>query len=216
MKKPFIFTAVIVLVAGFGAYSYLTRPAAVPSQDITEAVATSSVQTGTVYRIGPTDSKVSFSIKETLRDKPFTAVGITNQIAGDVIVKTNSIQTGEIKINARTFKTDSSNRDGAIAHAILKSDDAANEFISIAPITASVSLIEGKTTSFTATTTVTIAGVSKSVPFSVIIKAEGAKLAIVASATIKRSDFGLTIPNIPFVANVDDAFPVNAMMTAVK
>jgi len=36
------------------------------------------------------------------------------------------------------------------------------------------------------------------------------------TATLKRSDFGMTIPNIPFVANVSDAFTVSGTISAPK
>lgn len=215
MKKTLFWLVVIALIA-FGAYWYATSAPAAPSEDISAAADAMSSASGTVYRISQDSSKVSFAISEMLRGKPFTAVGTTSQIAGDIAVKADSIETGIIKINARTFKTDSSQRDGAIARFILKSDDPANEFIEIAPISAPVKLVSGKLATFQATTTITVSGVSKPSAFSVSVKDEGGKLAIVAETKVKRSDFGLVIPNIPFVASVPDQFDVSAMITAVK
>jgi polyisoprenoid-binding protein YceI len=215
MKK--ILIALVIIIAAVLVAQYVLRAPSAPSVDISKTVETSrSTPVKVAYDIVSTSSETSFSIKETLAGKPFTAVGKTNQIAGTVSVEQGYVSTGVIKINARTFKTDSASRDAAIARLILKSEDPSNEFIALAPIVAPVTLLAGKPVAFTATTTVIIAGVSKPVVFNVTVKDEGAKLAIVAGATIKRSDFGLTIPNVPFVANVSDTFEVNAMITATK
>lgn len=212
MKTTIIIVVIIIL--GVGGYMYAVRAPAAPSMDVKDAADTTTPTgtmtpqtTGTTYKISSTGSKVEFKINEVLRDKPFMAVGVTSEIAGDVVVSSSSVSFGTIAINARTFKTDAPNRDGAIARFILKSEDAANEFIYF------------KATSVTSTSVsgdLTIAGVTKPANFAITMIQSGDVLSGTATANLKRSDFGLTIPSVPFVASVEDSFVVTATIVANK
>ena len=92
---------------------------------------------------------------------------------------------------------------------MLQSEDAANEFISFVPDSISglpQSASIGDTLSFQVSGALTIAGVTQPVSFDVTASLENAdRLVGEASTTLNRSDFGLTIPNVPFVANVGEA-----------
>ena len=221
MKK--LIWAIVIIAVIFGIYFYLFRPVAAPSESINAAstpisgVATSSA----VYHISQTGSKADFSIYEVLHGSPFTSVGTTNQIAGDIAVATDasgipSIDIGDLTIDARTFKTDSPQRDGAIGRFILKSDQAANEFIRLASTTTSIP-VKNSDGSWNATTTgnLTISGVTKQETFVVnfSLSKDGA-LTGAASSTLSRKDFGLVIPNFSFLANVSDTFSVDATINA--
>ncbi len=210
MKK--ILIAIIVIAAlGGGVYAYVSRPVEAPSQVATETPVENPSQEGTVYRIGGA-STVEFRINEVLRDKPFTAVGTTNDITGEIAIDGDSVTFGEIKVNARTFKTDSQQRDGAIARMILKSESAENEFIVFKPTDVKNMTAQG----FTLVGDLTISGVTKPAEFAVLLGMKGDSLAGTATATLKRSDYKLVIPSIPFVASVDDAFTVTATVSAQK
>lgn len=214
MKKALIAIVIIAIVAVVG-FKYATRAPEAPSADISSTTQGLATSTGAqTYRIQQEGSVVKFSIYELLYKKPFTAVGTSSQIAGDIQIKADSIATSEIKINARTFKTDSPSRDGAIVRFILKAENPGNEFITIAPISVPVKLAAGKTAMFAATTTLTVSGVSKPATFNVTVRDEGAKLAIVVEGKVKRSDFNLQIPNLSFLADVADEVGVNAQLTA--
>ena len=80
------------------------------------------------YRItSPTSA--SFSIGETLRGAPFTATGTTNDVSGTITLDRltpSKTVLSPIKVNAQTFKTDSSSRDFMIRKFIFKADDAGN------------------------------------------------------------------------------------------
>ena len=132
-------------------------------------------------------------------------------------VSKKAITVGKVAVNAKTFKTDSSNRDGAIARFILKSDQPANEFITFTPaqpIALASPLVEGKEISATVSGTLTISGITKPATFTVRIKMQNKGLVVTGDTTVKRSDFGLQIPDLSFIASVDDLVKVSISATA--
>lgn len=219
MKKTLIMSIGLVSVLAVVAYAYFTRTPSLPSQDIsavTETLATSSDTV--VYRITPEKSLVRFEIDETLRGKPFTVVGTTTQIAGDIAIGSDSITLGSVKVNARSFQTDDTRRDGAIARLILKSEDAANEFISFKPSSFDPegSNVDGDTFTLVLGGDLTISGVTKPTSVTTVFKIGEAAIEGVFETVLKRSDFDLVIPSIPFVADVPDQFRVSGIIVAER
>ncbi len=221
-------TILIIATVAVGSFLYLTRPVAPPSTDITKSVeklerAEATSTTTAFYRISQPESKAQFSINEVLRGSPFTAVGITNQIAGDIEINTANpslSRIGVIRINARTLKTESPQRDGAIARFILKSEDPANEFIefrltSLSGLPATIK--QGVEFNFRIPGDLTISGITKPAVFQATAKLEsGDQLSGTAEATVKRSDYNLKIPNIPFVASVADNVMLKVLVVAKR
>jgi len=227
MQKT-IFIILIVLIVGVGAFFYFTRPPENPSTDIQSAAENNQNPENlgegeTLYRVSQEDSKIEFTIDELLRGEPFTVVGATNQVAGDVIVgeteNGTNLEIGTITINARTFRTDSSQRDGAISRFILNTDNPDNEFITLAPTGVSgvpERIEEGVPYSLEITGDLTISGITKPAVFDATLIRTGSEVSATISATLLRSDFSLVIPDIPFVAEVPDAFSVTGTVTAPK
>ncbi len=215
----------VVLIAGF---FYFTRPVGAPTQAVDTvaeklAPATQTDETKTsvteekVYRISQAQSSVQFSIGEILNGAPFTAVGKTSEVGGDILVSNTAIKVGTMSVNAKTFKTDSSQRDGAIVRFILKSDKPENEFITFKlaqPIALMAPLAEGKEISATISGNVTISGVTKPATFTVKIKTQAGKFSVAGDTTIKRSDFGLKIPDLSFLASIDDEVKISVLAVA--
>jgi len=172
------------------------------------------------YTILQAESEVRFSIDEILRGSPFTAVGKTNQVAGEIFVDFDqaSAQSGVIQVNARTLTTDSAFRDRAIENQILQTGEY--EYISFAP-TAITGLPTtgqaGEPIPFQITGDLTIRDVSHPVTFDVevtfisIERMEG-----YAQATVLRSDYGLVIPSVPSVADVSDEVFLEIEFVAVS
>ncbi len=214
MKKiGLLFILLIIILAGI--FMYMTRPVISPTLEESEKMAGNegemNVEGSSVYKIDQTKTKAGFSLGEDLREKPFTVVGTTSSVFGELVLNNNEPEKsilGTIKIDARTLKTDSSNRDGAIARLILNSEKTENNFITFKPT--NVTGIPGDAKAgvsydFKVTGVLTISGVSKEVTFDTkaMATAEGT-IEGTATSVIKRADFKLTIPNIPFVANVDE------------
>lgn len=243
-----IVTIIILCIAGAVGLAYAMRPIAAPSgnavnteagsadsavtTDVSGGNSTSvatSTSAGSVasYRIAA-GTRAEFNIGEVLRGVDFMVVGTTSDVAGSVQVDLANPQDsviGTIKINARTFKTDSANRDNAIARFILKSEEPANEFITFEakeisglPVDAAEKAAKGEAVAFKVKGDLTITGITKSVTFDAKFSmSPGASGQIkgTAEAKIRRSDFKLVIPNVPFVANVSDGFliKINAVLS---
>ncbi len=218
---------VIIAALGYVGFNYATRPVAQPTTDISDSASSETEfpasETGDHYRVASSDSKVQFAIKETLNEKPFTAVGTTNQIAGDVEIENAGtepfVRMGTIKVDARTFKTDSEKRDGAINRFILKTETPGNEYVTFTPtsiVQPTAAIIDGKAFTFTVTGNLMISGVTKTATMKVIATKSSDKISATIATTVKRSDYGLKIPEIPFVANVSDSFDVSGTIVAKK
>jgi polyisoprenoid-binding protein YceI len=211
----FALLGLVVLLGLVGAvgYSYL-KPAPAPSAGIqalaldqtTPAVSDSAVR---VYEIVPEESQARFVVDEVLQGAPKTVVGATDQVAGQIALDPSdlgSVQVGTILIDARTFATDSSQRDRAIQNQILKT--AQNQYIVFTP-TGLVGLPDTASTRESGPVQIpgdlTIGGVTRPVTFdATVTPASADRLEGSASTTIRYADWGISVPSVPLVASVAD------------
>jgi polyisoprenoid-binding protein YceI len=136
-------------------------------------------------------------------------IGLTDQIAGEILFDAAdpaSAQVGTILINARTLVTDDNRRNRTIGNQILDSGNF--EFISFTPTAITglpASVGAGESVTFQVIGDLAIRNVTNEVTFQVtVVPVSADRLEGMASTTIRRGDFGLTIPNVPFVANVGE------------
>ena len=181
--------------------------------DTTEATEPSPDEgaSAVLYRIDKAESSVSFEIDEILNGNPFRVVGVTTEVAGEVLIDFDSpaaSQMGTIVINVRTLATDSGFRDRAIRGPILGSSRDENEFATFEPTD-----VEGLPDSVTVgdevplriTGTFSLSGESRPVTFDTAVTVVSAdRVEVTGTATVLRSDFGLTIPDVPSVSDVAD------------
>lgn len=164
----------------------------------------------TVFQISQSDSEVRFELDEDLRGNRITVVGTTDQIAGEIALDLNNLaaaQVGVIQINARTLATDNNMRNRAISNEIL--DTGAYEYITFTPtaingLPDTVSV--GDTISFTIEGDLTIRDVTSPAVFTVeATLVSETQISGSATAVVTRETYGLTIPSVPSVANVEEA-----------
>lgn len=162
-----------------------------------------------VYTISQAESRVRFELDEDLRGKRNTVVGVTDQVAGEIALDLTDLSTarvGVIQINARTLVTDNNLRNRAIQNQIL--DTGQYEFITFTPRIINglpISVAIGEEVTFSIEGDLTIRNISQPVVFTIVARAVSADQLIgTASAVINRSDFNLSIPNVPNVANVEE------------
>ncbi len=164
-----------------------------------------------VLSIVSAESEARFNIYELLNGQPKDVIGKTNQVAGEVAVNPHDlsqVKFGVIQVNARTLATDDGRRNQMIRNRILTTDQY--EFITFSP-TAVTGLggsgAVGQTYTFQVSGDLTIRDVTRPVTFQVTLQVESnSRLTGSASAKVKRSDFNISIPSVPFVANVGDEF----------
>lgn len=198
----------------------LTTPTLPPQTTTTAAggsdtapVTSQATEGGSVtFTIDPAQSTARFELDEELRGSPKRVVGTTSEVAGQFRFDPAAVAAAELSpivVNARTFQTDSSNRDRAIRSAVVL-DSGSDEFELITftptaieglPAAAAV----GDTLAFTVTGDLQIKGTSRPVTFEVeVVWSDQDRLEGTAQATVMRSDFGIGIPNAPGVANVSE------------
>lgn len=164
----------------------------------------------TLYRL-TSPTLAQFSVGEKLRGEPFTAVGTTEQVSGGDIAfdwaLPEKMSMQPIKVDARTFKTESNGRDFMIRKFILKAEDAGNQHIVFSPKKISglpKTVKEGDMLSFTIDGDLMIAGITKPAQFSGSAKVKKSGIVGSASTSVKRADYAISIPEVPFVASVDE------------
>lgn len=233
----FLGIGLIAVAAAVGAYLYITRPLKAPSQQATftppatetntpvESPTTEPLQnvTSNTYQIDPSASQVEFNIFEELRGKPVTVVGVTNQVTGSITADRTNLSgatMSDIRINARTLKTDSTQRDGAIGRLILESEKDSYEYIVFKPtriegLPASADI--GTEFTFKATGSLTIRDIARNVTFTGTAKfVSDTELTGSAQATVRRADFNLNIPDLPFLANLGTDVTLKVNLSAKK
>ena len=230
MRKIILGIIILVIIIVLGAVAYVARPPKSATEDIqtgTEVLTPKENESGsqnlTHYRISQDASEVEFNINEVLRGEDFTVVGKTNQIAGDILLERDNlsnVEVGTIRINARTLKTDNPNRDGAISRIILKSEQDQFEFIEFepTPITGLPKTADEMTkTGVKITGNLTIAGATKEVTFNGFLNLlSEEQISIFVQTTVLYKDFNLTIPEVPFVASVEDEVILKANINAFR
>lgn len=215
-----------VAVISVSAFLYLTREIAAPSININESVQSITVDSEgekIVFQLEQDGTTAEYNIYELLNGEDKTVVGTTNQVAGEIALNLSDLsqsQIGEIRINARTFATDSDRRDNAVARFILQSEDDVNEFIIFQPT--EISGLEGSASvgdsiTFQVTGNLTVAGVTQSIIFDVTATLESeTTLSGHAQTIISREAFNLSIPEVPSVANVGDEVTLKLDFTAAS
>ena len=164
-----------------------------------------------LFRIVPEESEARYEIDELLRGEPTRVVGLTDQVAGDIIVdfaNASASQVGVIRINVRTMETPEDRRDRAVRSRILQSAEDQFEFVDFTP-TALEGLPDavsvGDTVSFTIVGDLKVRDITAEARFqaTITVVAED-RLEGTAEATILRSTYNLVIPQVPFVADVGE------------
>lgn len=163
----------------------------------------------TLFRITQDESEVRFNIDETLRGERITVVGTTDQVAGDIGVNfdnPSASQVGTIRINVRTLSTDSSLRNNAIRGQILQSSRDEFEFAEFVPSSIDGlpdSVAVGDTVTFTITGDLTVRDITNTVTFETTVTVTNeTRIEGLATATVLRDDYNLSIPSVPQVADV--------------
>jgi len=187
----------------------------VPQQEIDETPvveqeAVVSVPDGiVVFSIVQAESEVRFTLGELLSGVPTTVVGATDQVAGEIAIDPEnpaSTNVGVIQVNARTFATDSNFRNRAINNSILETGRF--EYVTFTPLEIAnfpENPSIGEALEFQISGDLTVRDFTNPVTFDVVVSAVSEnRLEGSASATIARADFGLQIPEVPRVADVDE------------
>jgi polyisoprenoid-binding protein YceI len=215
-----------------GVYVYVSGGSGTPSQlidaptlaasdptDTTEPEATQPADGATqsasgntvLFNIVPEESAVRFEIDEDLRGQRNTVIGRTNQVAGQIEVDFDNpaaSRVGTIRINVRTLLTDDEFRNRAIRGQILLSARDEYEFGEFVPTSITGLPDEvtiGEPISFQVMGDLTLRGSTNPVTFDVTVTpVSETQLEGTASTVVDRTLYGMEIPSVPGVANVEE------------
>jgi len=163
----------------------------------------------TLFEIVPAESEARFMIDEILLGEPFTVVGITDQVAGQISIDPNDLSTAQVgvmQVNARTLATDNQYRNRAIKNRILLTDEY--EFVTFTPTTINdlpETGVVGESYTFQVVGDLTVTNVTQSVTFDVTATATTeTRLEGLATTAFLYTDFKLFIPDSQSVDTVFD------------
>lgn len=167
--------------------------------------------TRALFHIASDESQVRFIIDEELLGNPKTVIGVTDHVAGDILVDfknpSNSL-LGTIRINLRTLVTDNEIRNRALRGQILEADQSKYEFAEFVP-TELIGLPNevkiGTPIQFQIVGQLTVHGVTRAVTFDAAVTPVNAtRIEGAASTVVLYRNFGIRIPQAPGVANISD------------
>lgn len=210
---------VAALVVGIGLFVVVILPLLTTETEASREVRAEQIcpslaiegTTARCFRIISDESLVRFSVDEELGGRPTTAVGTTNQIAGEIVIDVDNpttSQIGPIEINLRTLETDEALRNNQIRARILRSGEDEYEFTTFTPtriegLPSTVSV--GEPFSFTVVGNLPLVGVDNEVTFEMLVTPISETRIVGSGRTIVlRSAYGIEIPNVPGVANVSN------------
>lgn len=172
------------------------------------------------FALVPDETTARFRIEERLRNRPNTVVGSASVVRGEIIIDPEDprgVQLGLVEIDAATFVTDNELRDSSIRGLILESA----VYPTITFVATSIDGLPdvagvGDRLTLEVTGDLTIRRITRSVAFRVVVEvAAPDRLEGEAEAAILRSDYGLTIPEVPNVAEVGEEVQLRLVFTAV-
>jgi len=200
--------------------------ASAPASDAAGSASTADstaneAQVAQTFTIDQSASEARFYINEVLLGVPTEVKGVTSLISGTLTVDpTNpaASRIGTISVDANDLRTDRNLRNRAIRRFILETGDEANRYITFTPTAISglpAAAAPGDSFTFQVTGDLKIKNTVKPVTFDVELTADSAtQISGLAKATVKRSDFDLTIPSAPGVADVTDEVRLELAFTA--
>ena len=217
-------SALISLLLGFSiaACSQATAPEAradEPTQE-SDAEGRSGSEGGAVFALDPELSEARFIISEILANQPNTVIGINSHVQGGGVLNFANpalSMLDEFLIDSSEFVTDSNMRNRAIRQFILQS--SRYPVIKFQPTRIDglpSEITVGETVPFEIVGLLTIREITHEVAFAgeATMVAED-RVEGLATATLFRSDFDLTIPSIPRVAGVDEEVILEIEFVAV-
>lgn len=134
-----------------------------------------------------------------------TAVGRTPNVTGTLTVDGDQVTGVEVEVDLATLQSDSGSRDSALRARGLQTDQfPKGTFKLTEPLAVPARIEGGQQSSTTAKGELTIHGVTKPVTVKVDTKMANGKVAVVGSAPVKLTDFGIEPPTGFRVLSIKD------------
>ncbi len=164
---------------------------------------TTNVSTDGSYAIS--DGVSTYIVKKEFLGKPKQdIIGSTSDVGGTIVIANDAVTVDATIQN--TFSTRNSGRDGEVKKLL---QGPITVKTSGATVTNAKALATGKSFEETINLDLTIAGVTKSIPFSISVVPNGDNLGVTGAASFNmETDFGITPPSILNVYKVNPSMTV--------
>ena len=133
------------------------------------------------------------------------AIGRTPDVGGSLTLSGTTLQSATIEVDLTTIRSDRERRDPAIQRALETGSFPTATFELTQAVELGAIPADGATVSVDATGTLTIHGTSQDVTISLQAQLVGDTIAVVGSAPLTFSEFGVTMPTAPIVVSVEDS-----------
>lgn len=169
------------------------------------------------YPIKQESSKATYTVEETFvgRQGINKAVGTTSAFEGALELKEGLITGGTVKVDLRTLKSDSGQRDNALANRFLESNKYPYATFVITGMEGGA-LKEGAISTITLKGKMTIHDTAKELAFKGEGGLTGGNVKLNLSTTFNMSEFGITVPNIAGMLKAEDPVVLGIEVTAGK
>ena len=146
-------------------------------------------------------SYAGYRVDEVLNGSPVTVTGRTDEVSGTLTLDGLTLEQAAFEVDVASIATDSAQRDSYFRdQAIDASAHPTASFELTAPVTIPGEPAAGEVIEQTLTGDLSIAGVVRSVTFTVQLKSDGATAEIAGQIPVAFADFGVEAPNLGFVA----------------
>ena len=154
------------------------------------------------WRVVPaTESVVGYRVKEILFGQSTEGVGRTKEVEALLTIEDNTVTTGSFTVQMGTLMSDAANRDRQFNNRIMETAKYPTAtFVLDEPIALPDNAITGETISVTASGTLTLRGVSKTVTFPLQAQVDGAQFQVVGTITIVFDEWGIPEPSVPGIS----------------
>ncbi len=147
------------------------------------------------------DSEAGYRVDEVLNGTDVTVTGRTTQVTGVFTVEGLTLTSAELTVDVASITTDSSSRDAYFRDTALRvAEYPTATFRLAAPLTGAAAPRVGETVEQELSGELTIAGVTQRVIFTAQLRTDGESAEIAGQIPITFADFGVTAPNLGFVA----------------
>jgi polyisoprenoid-binding protein YceI len=218
-KNLIIVIVVVALLGALGWYSKSKNENLVIENNTQVENTLNVTESQKALSISSTDSEATYEINEELQGKPVRVVGKNKGVEGSIVYSdTNKILKATVLIDANGFVTDIAKRDENVKALVLKSNEELNKYI-----TFTMTSIEGMPETIVlgteydtkVTGDLTISGVTKQITFDTKVKYDETNtLTAHAKTTLTYEDFGISVPNLPFLSNVSKTVDLHVALVA--
>lgn len=201
---------VVVVAVGFAGWWFFLRSDAEAKPEIENTKVTAGGQVDGAWKVTANDAKGSFvgyrvheKFAQGLVDNE--ATGRTSDVTASMTVDGTTVSDVSVTANLAALKSDEDFRDQRLRSQGLETDRFPTAtFVATGPVELPNAPAKGKTVKVTVDGDLTLHGVTKSVSIPLEGRWDGTTIQVVGELPITMSDYGISAPTSPIIAEVDD------------